>query len=67
MRILSYCTYLLGVLKVLEEGLLIPGNTLVDVGSRVAEARGLTSLAAKDTVQVRTHFRRVSLDLQISQ
>ena len=57
MYVSKYGTYLLGVLKVLEEGLLVPGNTLVNVGSRVAEARGLTRLAAKDTVQVRTHFR----------
>ena len=50
-------TYLLGVLQVLEESLLVPGDTLVHVGSRVAEAGGLTSLAAEDTVQVRTDFR----------
>ena len=49
-------TYLLGVLKVLEESLLVPGDTLVHVGSRVAEAGGLTSLAAEDAVKVRTHF-----------
>ena len=49
-------TYLLGVLKVLEESLLVPGDTLVHVGSRVAEAGGLTSLATEDAVKVRTHF-----------
>lgn len=51
-------TYLLGVLKVLEESLLVPGDTLVHVGSRVAEAGGLTSLAAENAVKVRTHFGR---------
>ena len=50
-------TYLLGVLKVPEESLLVPGDTLVHVGSRITEAGGLTSLAAEDTVQVRTDFR----------
>ena len=51
-------TYLLGVLKVLEESLLVPGDTLVHVGSRVAEAGSLTSLAAENAVKVRTHFGR---------
>lgn len=51
-------TYLLGVLKVLEESLLVPGDTLVHVGSRVAEAGGLTSLAAENAVKVRTHYGR---------
>ena len=51
-------TYLLGVLKVLEESLLVPGDTLVHVGSRVAEAGGLTSLAAENAVKVRTHCGR---------
>ena len=50
-------TYLLGVLQVLEESLLVPGDTLVHVGSRITETGGLTSLAAEDTVQVRTDFR----------
>ena len=49
-------TYLLGVLQVLEESLLVPGDTLVHVGSRVAEAGGLTSLAAENAVKVRTNF-----------
>ena len=53
-------TYLLGVLKVLEESLLVPSDTLVHVGSRVAEAFSLATLAAKDTVQVRTDWKRVS-------
>lgn len=47
-------TYLLGVLKVLEESVLGPGDTLVQVSSGVAETLGLTGLAAKDTVQVGT-------------
>ena len=51
-------TYLLGVLKVLEESLLVPGDTLVHVGSRVAEAGGLTSRAAENAVKVRTHCGR---------
>lgn len=45
---------LLGVLQVLEQGILVPGDTLADVGSRVREARSLTSLAAEQTVEVRT-------------
>ena len=42
-------THLLGVLEVLEEGVLVPGNALVDVGSGVGEALTLTRLAAEDT------------------
>lgn len=42
-------TYLLGVLKILEQRLLLPSNGLVYVGSGVREALGLTGLAAKDT------------------
>ena len=34
-------TYLLGVLQVLEESLLVPGDTLVHVGSRITEALSL--------------------------
>lgn len=49
---ISLGTYLLGVLKVLEKSVLIPGDTLVLVSSSVAETLGLASLAAKDTVQV---------------
>lgn len=49
-------TYLLRVLKVLEEGVLIPRHTLVDVGGRVAEALDLTRLAAEDAVQVRADY-----------
>lgn len=43
-------THLFGVLEVLEERLLVPGDALVDVGSGVGEALGLTSLATEDTV-----------------
>ena len=42
-------THLFRVLEVLEEGLLVPGDTLVDVGSGVGEALGLTSLATEHT------------------
>ena len=50
-RLLTYSrrTHLFGVLEVLEEGLLVPGDTLVDVGGGVGEALGLTRLAAEDT------------------
>lgn len=70
-------TYLLGVLEVLEEGLLvperlvftridryIPGDTLVHVGSGVAEALSLTGLAAEDTVQVGTNCGSISIPIQ---
>ena len=42
-------TYLLGVLKVLEEGVLVPCNALVDVSSGVGEALDLTGLTAEET------------------
>jgi hypothetical protein len=42
-------TNLLGVLKVLKESLLVPCHTLVDVGSSVGEAVGLTRLATEDS------------------
>ena len=44
-------THLLGVLEVLEKSLLVPGNTLIDVGSTVGETFTLTSLTAKDTIK----------------
>ena len=47
-RICTTMTHLLGVLEVLEEGVLVPGNTLVDVGGGVGEALTLTRLAAED-------------------
>lgn len=43
---------LLGVLQVLEEGLLVPGDALGLVGVRVGEARSLASLATEQTAQV---------------
>lgn len=49
---LSAGNVLLGVLEVLEESLLVPGNTLVDVGLGVGEALDLTSLTAEETVKV---------------
>ena len=48
-------TNLLGVLEVLEEGLLVPGDTLVHVGSGVGEAIGLTGLTAEDTARRQLH------------
>ena len=42
-------THLFRVLEVLEHGLLGPCNTLVDVGSGVGEALGLSGLATEDT------------------
>lgn len=44
-------THLFGVLEVLEEGLLVPGDALVDIGGSVGEAIGLTSLATEHTVR----------------
>ena len=43
---------LLGVLKVLEEGLLSPSNALVDVGGSVGEPLDLASLATKEPMEV---------------
>ena len=43
---------LLRVLKVREQGVLVPRNALVDVGGRVGVAIGLASLAAEQTVEV---------------
>ena len=47
---------LLGVLQVLEQGLISPGDTLVNVGSGVRISVCLTGLTAKDTEQVGTNF-----------
>lgn len=47
---------LLGVLQVLEQGLISPGDTLVNVGSGVRVSVCLTGLTAKDTEQVGTNF-----------
>lgn len=41
---------LFGVLEVLEEGVRVPGDTLVHVGSGVREAVDLARLAAEDSV-----------------
>jgi hypothetical protein len=43
---------LLGVLKVLKQGLLVPGDTLVLVGIGEGVASSGTRLAAEETVQV---------------
>ena len=43
---------LLGVLEVLEKGLLVPGDALVDVGLGVGEAVNGAGLSAKETVEV---------------
>lgn len=45
-------THTFGVLEVLEEGLLVPGDTLVDVGLGVREAFDTAGLAAEETVKV---------------
>lgn len=42
-------TYLLGVLEVLEKGVLAPCNALVDVGGGVGVALDLASLTAEET------------------
>ena len=52
-------THLFGVLEVLEEGLLVPGDTLIDVRSGVGVTLGLTSLVAEDTGV----HKRVSLSM----
>ena len=44
-------THLFGVLEVLEEGLLVPGDALVDVGGGVGEALGLSRLATEHTAR----------------
>ena len=51
---------LLGVLKVLEESVLVPGNALVDVGLGVREALDGTGLATEETVEVRADYRAAS-------
>ena len=42
-------THLFGVLKVVEQSLLVPSNALVHVGSGVGETLRLASLTAEDT------------------
>lgn len=54
-------THLFGVLEVLEQGVFVPSDTLVDVGSSVGEAFCLTSLATKDTASRNTSVQRVAL------
>ncbi len=44
--------YLFGVLEVLEEGLLAPGDALVDVGSGVRKAFGFAGVATEHTEHV---------------
>lgn len=51
---LSSRNVLLGVLEILKEGLLVPGDALLDVSLGVGVALGLAGLAAKDTVQIGT-------------
>ncbi len=50
---MMYVSYL-GVLQVVKEGLLGPGDTLVLVGLGVRVTGSLARLAAEKTVQVRT-------------
>ena len=51
---------LLGVLEVLEEGVLVPSDALVDVGSRVRVTTGLTSLATEHAVEVGADLVRLA-------
>lgn len=53
---------LLGVLEVVEEGLLSPGDVLLDVGLGVGETGSLARLAAKDAVQVRADLVGTALE-----
>jgi hypothetical protein len=53
---------LLGVLEVVEEGLLSPGDVLLDVGLGVGETGSLAGLAAKDAVQVRADLVGTALE-----
>ena len=54
-------THLFRVLEVLKEGLLVPGNTLVHVGSGVREAIGLTSLTTEHTKKRAVEFQQSPL------
>ncbi len=45
---------LLWVLQVLEHGVVVPGDALVDVGGGVGVTSSLASLATKDAVEVRS-------------
>src|ERR1700761_4903866 len=45
---------LFGVLKIFKEGILVPGDALIDVGSCVRETLGLPSFAAKNAVKYAT-------------
>ena len=49
----------LGVLEVLEEGLLVPGDALVDVGGGVGEALGLSRLATEHTARATSTNDRI--------
>jgi hypothetical protein len=53
---------LLGVLEVVEEGLLSPGDVLLDVGLGVGESGSLARFAAKDAVQVRADLVGTALE-----
>lgn len=52
---------LLGVLEVVEQGLLFPGDTLLLVGVGVGETLNLTGLAAEETVQSRADLVALTL------
>ena len=52
-------THLFGVLEVLEEGLLVPGDALVDVGGGVGEALGLSGLATEHTARATSTNDRI--------
>jgi hypothetical protein len=52
---------LLGVLKVVEQGALVPGDTLLLVGVGVGETLNLARLAAEQTVQSRADLVALTL------
>jgi hypothetical protein len=52
---------LLGVLEVVEQRLLVPGDALLLVGISVGKALNLTTLAAKETVQLRADLVALTL------
>lgn len=52
---------LLGVLEVIEEGVLVPGDTLLLVGVGVRVAGDLAGLAAEETVELGTDLVALAL------
>lgn len=52
---------LLGVLEVLKQSVLVPGDALVDVGVGVGEAGSLSGLATEEPVKIRSDLVRSAL------